>query len=358
MLRQDEIIVRLSKRIGFSAGIDNLPNRLKKLTCFFEDKNLSATLLENFIRDDGLSGKSAESFILILKQLDIISTAITGAVFPNKNFLLLKNIRKMFPNDADFEFTADAIIFEILMKQDGDIFANILENNLDANSSAEMLQRMAFEKYNLLTEIYPSSIIRLKIWNQIRFSQVGGKTKIERFDQIQEEKFINLSSVEKIIQPRKSWLRNFDLIEKDEIVQDFLKKLKKLNNFKDKGCHLFWPEPYELKTFRITQNFLSENFEINFIKLCNETILKNKNKTIKEIEITKKAVLNELKDFLVIHDNLQVPWDIFVRMLSSKYLPSGKLLTIIDQVVGELRQERKINLVNLVGRGGALKIQK
>ena len=94
------------------------------------------------------------------------------------------------------------------------------------------------------------------------------------------------------------------------------------------------------------------------ISSYNERYNQSENKTIKEIEITKNAALNELKDFLVIHDNLQVPWDIFLRMLSSKYLSSGKLITNIDQVVSELRQERKINLVNLVGRGGALKIQK
>jgi hypothetical protein len=359
MLRQDEIIVRLSKRIGFSAGIDNLPDRLKKFIIFFENKNLSAPLLKEFINANGLSGKSGDSFIMILKQLDFVSIAVTGAVFANINFNLLQNVRKMLSKDEDFDLTANSLIFEILHRQDGDIFANILEHDLDISTSGEALQRMAFKKYDILTEFYTANIVRLKIWNQIRFSQIKGKTKIERYNEIQKETFIDNSSVEKIIQPRKSWLRNFGILENNQIIKPFLEKLKKINEFdRNDNCHLFWPEPHELRTFKIAKDFTDEFFETKFINLCNEVILESKNINYQNFEISEKELLKSLKDCINIHGKTQIPREIFIRMVSARYLILGKIIINIDLSLEKLRTSRKVNLINLQGKGGALNIQK
>jgi len=362
VLGQDYIFSKLSRRIGYSAGLDNLPERIKRVVKHFNTQKLSLNSLEIFLDQDGIKkgGKTQESFFGILEQMGFISRSGNGLIFEDTNFFTLKYLESSFEGDKQFNMAADIVNLAEILHVDGEVFANLLETDFSDKPAVKILSRMSIQKFELLSNIYPSRIFQKNLWNSIKFGieKLGPSSPIGAYEESEIEgefKGLTTDTAEKLISPRLSWVRNFQLEE--EIRKHLLTGLRKITDYKsNKNSHIFWPENYELVTFRITEKLAPEELKYKLLILSSEIILRSQEINYKNKKLKNSEVIIYLKELLEKHKAHQIQRSIFLQYVISCLAVEGFIPENLIEVIDNLRESGQINLLNLKGRGGALKL--
>jgi len=277
----------LMRKIGYSVGLETLPDRVIELTnLYVEQRELNYALFRDLvtIKFQRNNERSIKEFANVYGSLNLLK--LYGKklrVLPNLDTLSI--LRQHFTDDQkSFTSAAKVVLMESVLEADGEIFINGLAADFDTMRFKTLLESMIRIKRermakviksprSALLRIYDIIDIKTQLSNKRSSSGEQGNLKQSRFGRRTEalskyvrritplsaklDPNVDISNhyLEEVSGTRKKWAEDLGLFEnghKTAIGFNLLLALE--NNLRlkqDAGCYIFWPYSSDLLKLRI-----------------------------------------------------------------------------------------------------------
>jgi hypothetical protein len=170
----------LCRKIGYSVGLEKLVERVNELVLLYvHDKGLSAGSFRDLVRDEfGRDEVATEHFANFYSTLNLVRvmawTQIGGLPSKKKSPKTPKVIeplyqldsgsilRRLLPNDTEFEKALKVVLTQAVVEADGDIFLNALMCNFKPEDMTLRFEKMVSAKRERLLRVMPTQSPKIR----------------------------------------------------------------------------------------------------------------------------------------------------------------------------------------------------
>jgi len=274
----------LSRKIGYSVGLENLYRNATELTNLYaEGKQVLLADWERLVTETFNRNKEAVEHIgNFFAELNLIK--IYGKELHVLFALDVLSILNRYFGEARDKYAESVrvVLLQQILERDGDIFLNCLAACFERTQCRVFLESMIDFKWKRLTAVIPNPHIQAKVWELVSVrspaAQMGKmeRAKSSRFETRQTSPFerrqVSLfgSSIErkaevpdsyldKILPTRKGWAKDLDLMGDSGLSSfgaEILDKLAAIGLRIPSGAYVFWSYSAELVSLRISADQL------------------------------------------------------------------------------------------------------
>ncbi len=270
----------LSRKIGYSVGLENLERNTDELTrLYVRERSVSFVNWVALVRDTfHRTERAAQEIANFFGSLDLIR--IIGRELHVLHRLdCLSILYRYFEGDeVAYKRAARLVLLQAIVEADGDVFLPCLAAAFEPEHCRIGLEGMVRWKWDRLTKVMKNPGVQKKIWDAISIKShtaakaTGGNRKPSAFEprkgpspfEPRKTPFgeaaprdfkVADSYLDKVVPTRKGWAKDLGLFEDGKLTQEgstLLSTLTKIGIGREGGPYFFWPYEQQLAKLRIS----------------------------------------------------------------------------------------------------------
>jgi hypothetical protein len=217
----------LIRKIGYSVGLEDIVNRVKKLVSLYvQDRTISFGAFSDLVENDfGRKRNAAKHFVDFYGTLNLIR-AVGRGLEPLYQLDSLSILRRLFLSDeGKFDTALKVVLTQCIIEADGDIFLNALLSDFEPDQMRVSLEAMVHAKRDQVTKGMRSPHLLNKVYKAIDIKNESAVEKVG-VDSLPQGRFARRTETLDSLR-RTSQLTPATGPDTVAIPQDYLKKTSK-----------------------------------------------------------------------------------------------------------------------------------
>ncbi|MCA3034212.1 MAG: hypothetical protein ING33_03235 [Rhodocyclaceae bacterium] len=278
---QFDAYVTLSRKIGYSVGLENLVHRVGELVKLYVGSESGVRISDwKHLVEEGFQRKSPgfehiANFFAALGLIRLTNNELHA--LPRLEVLSIL-ARHFEDNEQRFDLAMRFVLLLSLIEADGDIFLNCIAADFERELARTRIAEMVDSKWTALKQLIHNPTAQSRIWDIIsirkqatpatraapakvspfaaRLAPLDSSLRAPKPEPTIRIAEVQDSYLDKVLPTRKGWARDLGLIDADGTLtalgRSLLENLDTCGLRAECGCYRFWSYPHELNVVRLT----------------------------------------------------------------------------------------------------------